>query len=39
MRERVTLLGGQLRAGPEPDGGFAVRAVLPMNDTAGPEAP
>ena len=40
MRERVTLLGGQLRAGPEPDGGFAVRAVLPMNDAAGPgEAP
>jgi signal transduction histidine kinase len=40
MRERVTLLGGQLRAGPEPDGGFAVRAVLPMSDTAGPgEAP
>jgi signal transduction histidine kinase len=36
MRERVTLLGGQLRAGPEPDGGYAVRAVLPMNDTAGP---
>ncbi len=40
MRERVTLLGGQLRAGPEPDGGFAVRAVLPMTDTARPgEAP
>jgi signal transduction histidine kinase len=40
MRERVTLLGGRLRTGPEPDGGFAVRAVLPMNDTAGPgEAP
>ena len=32
MRERVALLGGQLRAGPEPDGGFAVRAVLPMDD-------
>jgi signal transduction histidine kinase len=40
MRERVALLGGQLRAGPEPDGGFAVRAVLPMDDTAGTgEAP
>jgi signal transduction histidine kinase len=38
MRERVTLLGGQLRAGPEPGGGFAVRAVLPMNDAAGPGA-
>jgi signal transduction histidine kinase len=33
MRERVALLGGQLRTGPEPDGGFAVRAVLPA--TAG----
>jgi signal transduction histidine kinase len=33
MRERVALLGGQLRAGPEPDGGFAVRAVLPMDDS------
>jgi signal transduction histidine kinase len=29
MRERVALLGGSLEAGPEPDGGFAVRAVLP----------
>jgi signal transduction histidine kinase len=40
MRERVALLGGQLRAGPEPGGGFAVRAVLPMDGTAGAgEAP
>jgi len=40
MRERVALLGGQLRAGPEPDGGFAVRAVLSMDGTAGTgEAP
>ena len=40
MRERVALLGGQLRAGPEPGGGFAVRAVLPMDGTAGTgEAP
>ena len=40
MRERVALLGGQLRAGPEPDGGFAVRAVLPMDGAAGTgEAP
>jgi len=38
MRERVTLLGGQLRAGPETGGGFAVRAVLPMSDAAGPGA-
>jgi signal transduction histidine kinase len=29
MRERVALLGGSLQAGPEADGGFAVRAVLP----------
>jgi signal transduction histidine kinase len=34
MRERVALLGGQLRAGPEPGGGFAVRALLPMDGTA-----
>jgi signal transduction histidine kinase len=40
MRERVALLGGQLRAGPEPGGGFAVRAVLPMDAAAGTgEAP
>jgi len=32
MRERVALLGGQLQAGPEPDGGFAVRADLPMDE-------
>lgn len=29
MRERVELHGGRLEAGPEPDGGFAVRAELP----------
>ena len=34
MRERVALLGGQLRAGPEPDGGFAVRVGLPMDEAA-----
>jgi signal transduction histidine kinase len=28
MRERVALLGGTLKAGPEAGGGFAVRAVL-----------
>jgi signal transduction histidine kinase len=32
MRERVALLGGSLQAGPEPGGGFAVRAVLPWGD-------
>jgi signal transduction histidine kinase len=31
MRERATILGGSLTAGPTPDGGFAVSAVLPLN--------
>jgi signal transduction histidine kinase len=35
MRERAELLGGSLSAGPAPDGGFAVSAVLPI---AGPVA-
>jgi signal transduction histidine kinase len=30
MRERVSVFGGDLAAGPEPDGGFAVRAHLPL---------
>lgn len=30
MRERVTGLGGTLHTGPTPDGGFAVRASLPL---------
>jgi signal transduction histidine kinase len=34
MRERVTLLGGSLSAGPAPDGGFVVSAVLPLGSTA-----
>ena len=29
MRERVVSLGGSFDAGPEPDGGFRVEAVLP----------
>ncbi|WP_176818870.1 sensor histidine kinase [Quadrisphaera sp. DSM 44207] len=29
LRERVELVGGHLRAGRQPDGGFAVRAELP----------
>jgi signal transduction histidine kinase len=33
MRERVALLGGRLRAGPQADGGFAVRAELPAGDS------
>jgi len=34
MRERVALLGGSLSAGPVPDGGFVVSAVLPLGQTA-----
>jgi signal transduction histidine kinase len=33
MRERVALLGGSLSAGPVPDGGFVVSAVLPLGET------
>ncbi|KQX69771.1 hypothetical protein ASD06_01720 [Angustibacter sp. Root456] len=32
MRERVQLYGGRLVAGPSPDGGFHVRAVLPTDE-------
>ncbi|MFC7327684.1 histidine kinase [Marinactinospora rubrisoli] len=32
MRERVAMLGGTLRAGPLPEGGFEVRAELPLAD-------
>ncbi|MGH2680225.1 MAG: histidine kinase [Actinomycetota bacterium] len=31
MRERVTTLGGELEAGPRPEGGFRVRARLPVD--------
>ena len=34
MRERVSLLGGTLSAGPAPGGGFAVAAVLPLSQDA-----
>jgi signal transduction histidine kinase len=34
MRERVTLLGGSLSAGPTPAGGFEVSAVLPLGRPA-----
>jgi signal transduction histidine kinase len=30
MRERVSLFGGELRAGPGPEGGFAVTARFPL---------
>ena len=33
MRERVTLSGGQLRAGARRDGGHVVRARLPLGAT------
>jgi signal transduction histidine kinase len=35
MRQRVALHGGELEAGPLPDGGFAVRASLPLAGTEG----
>ena len=31
MQERVTLFGGELRVGPRPQGGYAVRACLPIS--------
>lgn len=34
MRERVALLGGEVTAGPGPDGGFLVRARIPLGETA-----
>ena len=34
LRERVGVLGGDFSAGPEPDGGFVVRARIPTGNTA-----
>ena len=34
MRERVTLLGGELEAGRRPGGGFRVAARLPVGSDA-----
>lgn len=34
MRERVTALGGRLRAEPRSEGGFTVQAELPLDRTS-----
>jgi signal transduction histidine kinase len=34
MRERVTALGGRLRAAPRTEGGFSVEAELPVDQTS-----
>lgn len=39
MAERVALLDGTLEAGPGPDGGFVVHAVVPLDDQPTPSQP
>jgi signal transduction histidine kinase len=39
LAERVTAAGGELTAGPQPDGGFAVRAIFPLDPRPTPSAP
>ncbi|MFJ3829191.1 sensor histidine kinase [Streptomyces sp. NPDC090046] len=39
MRERAGMLGGELAAGPRPDGGYEVSAVLPMDPQDRPAVP
>ena len=34
MRERVSVFGGDLTAGPQPGGGFRVRVRLPLEEGA-----
>ena len=38
MRERAAALGGTLDAGPRPEGGFAVRARLPIASVGPPRS-
>jgi signal transduction histidine kinase len=39
MQERVFSLGGELRAGPRPEGGFEVRACIPVQNAVEPGKP